>query len=314
MAIFNVNSKFDGGSIIPCELNNPSNLRFKIRNDTNSHFAQWFYFQLNNIKHQELTLYIDELEKTAYPAGWETYKVCASYDNKYWFRIPSNYANGSLSWSITPETNSMYFAYFEPYSYAQHMELIGFASSNNIVQHEVLAESSAGRNLDLLIIGDAKESKNKIWIIARQHPGETMAEWFMEGLIHRLLDVQDSISNTLLQDSVFYLVPNMNPDGAYSGNLRTNNHGVNLNREWLNPSIEKSPEVYYVRQKMLATGVDIFFDIHGDEGLPYVFTAGCNDNPSFSAKQQKLSKLFESVFPAINPDYQTQYGNSYYCN
>ncbi|MFN7093945.1 MAG: carboxypeptidase family protein, partial [Burkholderiales bacterium] len=164
-----------------------------------------------------------------------------------------------------------------------------------------------GRNLDLLTIGES-EAKNKVWIIARQHPGETMAEWFMEGLIHKLLDEQDAISRTLREDCIFYLVPNMNPDGAYAGNLRVNSAGANLNREWLSPSLRRSPEVFYVRNKMQETGVDLFFDIHGDEAIPYVFTAGCDENPSFSAKQEKLSQLFKHYFELVNPDYQTKIG------
>jgi murein tripeptide amidase MpaA len=135
-----------------------------------------------------------------------------------------------------------------------------------------------------------------------------MAEWFMEGLIYRLCDEQDAVSINLLKNHVFYLVPNMNPDGAYHGNLRTNTTGSNLNREWLTPTLEKSPEVYYTRNKMLETSVDLFFDIHGDESLPYIFTSGCEDNPSFSAKQQKLQQQFEELFPLINPDYQTKVG------
>ena len=42
----------------------------------------------------------------------------------------------------------------------------------------------------------------------------------------------------------------MNPDGSWRGHLRTNASGANLNREWDHPSLEKSPEVYYVRNKM----------------------------------------------------------------
>lgn len=305
--MISVNSQFDAGSIIVKDIKNPQDLRFAIRNDSNSHFAQWFYFQLNNVKHQELKLQIEELDKTAYPKGWEGYNVCASYDNLNWFRIPSEFENNTLGWSITPEANSIYFAYFEPYSYHQHLELIGYTNTCSIATHETLGLTAGGRNIDLLIIGD-HEAQHKIWIIARQHPGETMAEWFMEGLIHRLLDQQDAVSNTLLQNCVFYLVPNMNPDGAYNGNLRTNTSGTNLNREWLNPSLEKSPEVYHVRNKMLEIGVTMSFDIHGDEALPYVFTAGCADNLSYSEKQRVLEKQFEEIYQKINPDYQTRYG------
>ena len=32
------------------------------------------------------------------------------------------------------------------------------------------------------------EAEKKIWVIARQHPGETMAEWFVEGMMDALLD------------------------------------------------------------------------------------------------------------------------------
>jgi murein tripeptide amidase MpaA len=33
--------------------------------------------------------------------------------------------------------------------------------------------------------------KRVVWIIARQHPGESMASWWMEGFVRRLLDAQD---------------------------------------------------------------------------------------------------------------------------
>lgn len=42
----------------------------------------------------------------------------------------------------------------------------------------------------------------------------------------------------------------MNPDGSWRGHLRTNASGANLNREWLEPSKERSPEVLAVRNFM----------------------------------------------------------------
>ena len=75
------------------------------------------------------------------------------------------------------------------------------------------------------------------------------------------------------------------------GNLRTNAAGANLNREWLAPSAERSPEVLYVRAAMQAGGVDAFLDVHGDEGLPYVFTDG-NERLAviFAAHGRRLSR------------------------
>lgn len=304
-----INSQFDGGNIEVIDISDLKMLRFRIRNDTNSEFKQWFYFQINGVLDQELNITICQLSTSSYPDGWNGYNICASYDNQNWFRILSNFDGDNLTLSVVAKCNSLYLAYFEPYSYTRYLNLIALANSfNSLVKHVILGNTSQQRSIDLLEIGDAKDAVTKVWIIARQHPGETMASWLMEGLIHRLLDKNDAVSNHLLQKCVFYLVPHMNPDGACSGNLRTNNHGVNLNREWLAPSEDKSPEVYYVRQKMLQTGVDIFFDIHGDESIPYVFTAGCDTNPSFSHKQQDLSNRFIKSLLKVNPDYQTTYG------
>ena len=100
----------------------------------------------------------------------------------------------------------------------------------------------------------------------------------------------------------------MNPDGAALGNLRTNAAGANLNREWLEPGIERSPEVYFVRERMHETGVDLFLDIHGDEGLPYVFAAGTEGVPNYDARIAALEDLFKTAFQAASPDFQDEYG------
>ena len=39
-------------------------------------------------------------------------------------------------------------------------------------------------------------------------------------------------------------MPNVNPDGSIRGHLRTNATGANLNREWQDPTLERSPEVH----------------------------------------------------------------------
>jgi murein tripeptide amidase MpaA len=135
-----------------------------------------------------------------------------------------------------------------------------------------------------------------------------MAEWFMEGFIDRLLDEDDGVARSLLNSAVFYLVPNMNPDGSARGHLRTNAKGVNLNREWQTPTMENSPEVYLVREKMLATGVDMHLDIHGDEALPFNFVAGSEGVPSYNERIKGLEDKFKNVLLAITPEFQDDKG------
>ena len=147
-----------------------------------------------------------------------------------------------------------------------------------------------------------------LWFIARQHPGETMAEWWMEGVIESLCDPYDPHARALLQKATLHLVPNMNPDGSFLGNLRTNAVGANLNREWKAPSPERSPEVLCVRNEMHMTGVDLALDVHGDESIPYNFFSGPDGIPSYTQKIQHIYKTFTQLLLDRSPDFQTAYG------
>ena len=304
-----ISTRFDGGAVIVREAARADSIRLALRPDIAApHFKQWFYFRLQGAAYENCVMRFEDAHEAAYPAGWEGYQAVASYDRQNWFRVPTQYENGELVITHTPLANSIYYAYFEPYSSEQHLNLLGEAQGSGLCQIEDLGSTVDGRDINLLTIGSRAESDLKIWVIARQHPGETMAEWFMEGFLSRLLDHQDPTARALLDKATFYVVPNMNPDGAALGNLRTNAAGANLNREWLEPGIERSPEVYFVRERMHETGVDLFLDIHGDEGLPYVFAAGTEGVPNYDARIAALENLFKTAFQAASPDFQDEYG------
>ncbi|MBK2123876.1 M14 family metallopeptidase [Fangia hongkongensis] len=290
---------FDAGSIEVVSIEN-HHAKLNIRQDTHSDFLQWFYFQVNLKTLNSCTFSIHNAGKTSYPKGWFNYRPCISYDRKNWKRLDSANFNGeALEFTLTPEDQQFYLAYFTPFSYEQHLDLIAKAQAYQHVTHHVLGQTTQGRNIDLLHISKTDKPKKKIWIIARQHPGETMAEWFIKGVVEKLSQTVEPEINTLLKTSAFYIVPNMNVDGAHLGNLRVNAKGVNLNREWLSPSIEKSPEVFYVLEKIKETGVDLFLDIHGDEEIPYNFISASEGIPNlsneiFNAEQQFIHNLLKT--------------------
>ncbi|OSI15290.1 M14 family metallopeptidase [Neisseria dumasiana] len=303
-----ISTQFDAGSVTVTDLSDPSNIRLNLRPDNASDFAQWFYFRLQGAAYQNCVMHFENAASSAYPDGWQDYQAVASYDRSNWFRVPSRYENGVFTIEHTPLANSVYYAYFEPYSHEQHLNLLGDAQGSGLCQIDDLGSTVQGRDINLLTIGNQVASDLKVWIIARQHPGETMAEWFIEGLLGRLLDPQDPTARALLDRATFYIVPNMNPDGSVLGNLRTNAAGANLNREWLEPTVERSPEVYYVREKMRETGVDLFLDIHGDEAIPFVFVAGTEGVPSYDERIAALETQFKKAFAAASPDFQDEHG------
>ena len=245
--------------------------------------------------------------ETSYPEGWEDYSVCASYDGQEWFRVPTSYLDGVLKFDITPTYNSIFFAYFAPYSYSDHQTLIHQAQMSDLCSVSVIGETVEGKDIDMLVIGKPGEGKKKVWMIARQHPGESMAEWFVEGFLSRLMDENDAVSRRILENSCVYVIPNMNIDGAIAGNLRSNTAGANLNREWESPSLERSPEVFYALKKMDEIGVDLLLDVHGDEAIPYNFVAGSEGIPGYHAEMKRWEDEFKQYWMNSCPDFQDEH-------
>ncbi|KXF81859.1 M14 family metallopeptidase [Enterovibrio coralii] len=301
-------SNFDSGNIHVVSAESPDSIQLTIPADNNTDIAQWFHFRLESHSQELHQFTLQNLAKSAYPEGWQDYDVVASYDRNEWFRIPSEFDGDNLRFSVIPEQSSMYFAYFAPYSYDRHQDLLHNAQMHYACQLETLGSTLDGNDMSLLTIGEPAEGKKNIWVIGRQHPGESMAEWFIEGLLMRLLDDTDTVGKALIDNAVIRVVPNMNPDGSIRGHLRHNAVGANLNREWQTPSVERSPEVFYVRERMLETGVDMFLDIHGDEAIPYNFVAGSEGIPSYDEDFAALEEHFKQALLTITPEFQDEHG------
>ena len=302
---FTISSSFDAGNIrLVGQDRDTADL--EIVQDHMSDFYQWFYFRVAGGAGREITLRITNCAGSAYPNGWPDYKAVMSLDRDDWVRISqTSYSNGVLTIKLTPPQDLVWIAYFAPYSMERHHDLVTQTSALPEVGYRSLGKSLDGRDIDCLTIG---EGPLNIWLYARQHPGETMAEWWMEGALEKLTDDDDPVARMLRKECTFRIVPNMNPDGSYRGHLRTNAVGVNLNREWHAPSAEKSPEVLCVRNAMDETPPDFAMDVHGDEAIPANFLAGFEGIPSITERQQKLFDLFGETLERLSPDFQRQKG------
>ena len=303
-----VSSAFDSGNITVLEAGRADDIRLAINRDTQSHFFQWFHFRVTGARDSECVLRIMNAGEAGFPRGWEDYRAVASADRQTWIRVPTEYSDGVLTIRHRPPADAVHYAYFAPYSMERHDDLIARCQASEGVSLLVPGTSAQGRPIDVLRFGESREGAPPVWVIARQHPGETMAEWFMEGLLDRLLDRQDGAAAALRREVVLYAVANMNPDGSVLGNLRVNRHGANLNREWEDPSPDRSPEVHHVRDLMHRTGVDLCLDVHGDEGLPYAFIVGLEGIAEASAAQRAIVSGFRDGLARLNPDFQTRHG------
>lgn len=303
-----IDAAFDSGNIEVLAIEGAT-ARLAIPRDHMSEFRQWFHFRVSGAKGREVTLRIVDLTSSAYPEGWPGYRACVSEDRDFWGRADTTYDKdadgGALTITYTPASDIAWFAYFAPYSMERHHDLVAEAASAEGVTYRHLGTTLDGQPIDCLEMG---EGENQVWLYARQHPGESMAEWWMEGALGCLTDAADPLARRLRQLCTFHVVPNCNPDGSRRGHLRTNAVGTNLNREWHEPSAEKSPEVLAIRNAMDETGVDFAMDVHGDEAIAAVFLAGFEGIPSWTDALGEKFYRYQRILERRTPDFQTAKG------
>ncbi|WP_076070108.1 M14 family metallopeptidase [Sphingomonas montana] len=299
-----ITARFDSGNIRVADQRGDV-FDLEIVADRDSEFYQWFHFRVAGAAGREVTLRIVNLAGSAYPGGWPGYSARVSEDRVDWRLAPTTYTGGILEIRYTPATDGAWFAYFAPYSMERHHDLVARTAQAPGVTASVLGHSLDGRAIDCLTIGDGPLP---VWLYARQHPGESMTEWWMEGALDYLTDPDASIARALRAACTFHIVPNMNPDGSVRGHLRTNAAGVNLNREWHAPTADRSPEVLCVRDAMDRTGVAFAMDVHGDEAIPHVFIAGFDGIPSWTQRQGDLYTRYLATLERRTPDFQTRHG------
>ena len=308
MSITDITAAFDSGNIIVDSIDGAS-ATLSIRKDKDSDFFQWFHFRVASAAGEEVTLKITGLESSAYPGGWPDYRACVSEDREYWGRADTSYdkaeAGGTLTIRYASVGGLAWFAYFAPYSMERHHDLVSDITLCEGVSHRVLGHSLEGQPIDCLTMG---EGDTQVWLYARQHPGESMAEWWMEGALDMLTDPSDPHTRALREKCTIHVVPNCNPDGSCRGHLRTNYAGVNLNREWAEPSAERSPEVLCIRNAMDETGCHWAMDVHGDEAIPAAFIAGFHGIPGWTDDQGNRYNDYKARLDARTPDFQRKLG------
>lgn len=300
-----ITSEFDNGNIAVINTNNPHDIQLKIKPDSAAAFHQYFNYRVEGASGTPLVMRITNAGSASYMNGWRHYNAVASYEGEVWFRVPTHYEDGVLTIEHTPENDSIQYAYFAAYPTSRFRDFIDSVAAPLTFTRQSIGKTPDGQDIEYLRAGDGPL---QFWVIARQHPGETMGSWWMEGVLPALAEENNTAARTLLKASTLHIIPCMNLDGARRGHLRTNASGVDLNRAWRNTTVEKSPEVFLVREKMRETGVNFFLDVHGDEAIANNFLVSAQGIPSWNDKLQAHFDRFSSLLLEESKDFQTKDG------
>jgi murein tripeptide amidase MpaA len=298
-----IDAEFDGGNI-EVRAAGETTAELAIRPDANGPWFQWFYFRVRGAAGRALSLRIVNAGGSAYPEGWPGYRACVSADGAAWMRTDTAYADGVLEIRHAATADPVWFAYFAPYDLARLDRFLARAEAGG-ARRRVLGRSVDGRPIHALSLG---EGPQPVWLIGRQHAGETMASWWMEGALDRLCDPADPVGRALRRAATVHLAPLVNIDGAARGHLRGNAAGLDLNRQWAAPDPERAPEIAAILSAMDETGVALGLDVHGDETLPHVFVDGCDMDPAATAAQVAGVGRFKAALLRAAPAFQTAVG------
>ena len=136
--------------------------------------------------------------------------------------------------------------------------------NNNIQNNNNNINSGINNNSSQII-----DNRQAVIIIARQHPGETVGSYVVQGCIDFLMGNSEE-AKKLRELYLFKIVPMMNPDGVLVGNSRTSFAGCDLNRRWGKPSEIIHPEVYFTKNMILKLTIQrniaFIIDCHGHFG------------------------------------------------
>ncbi len=145
---------------------------------------------------------------------------------------------------------------------------------------ETLGATQQGRKINLLTVTDTAvpdAEKKVVFIATLQHAGEYCGGYVVSGLLDFLLS-DNHAAAIARRNTVYKIIPMMNPDGIFHGITRFNANDEDLNQEWdddftdtLHMPVE--PEVACVKKwirewKRSGRNIDLGLDIHsqGQQG------------------------------------------------
>jgi murein tripeptide amidase MpaA len=224
----------------------------------------WFYFKVVGDGKKQLE-FVVENAFGAHQTGWrwKIAKPVFSRDGKTWVRTKYtrySYLRHQL-WRrgikllgkpefrfrapFTAET--LWVAYSYPYTNSDLNSFIEHIHEYSGVTVSTIGKSAEKRDiLKVTIAGSSKatgEQPEQIWLVGREHPGETPASFVCEGFIRALLE--DAAGKQLRGVYSFSVIPIINVDGVAHGYYYHNANGVNLGFDWED---DKAIETRLLRQ------------------------------------------------------------------
>jgi hypothetical protein len=303
---------FEGGAG-RVRIGSGDDIRFTIPPDVGGPERLWFFFRVTS-QHAVMPEFILDDPTNAHQPNWDIVRPVLSADRSVWVRAEKvSYKIPAFERLLRRKrefrfrsplmSNVLWVAYFYPYTADELRIFLGAFDSDRRVRLSSLGLSEEGRDIPLVSIDDASPttSTQDIWIICREHPGETPASFVLEGLVNALL--KTPAGQKLLARYRFNIVPILNVDGVAHGNYYRNRGGVNLSLDW---GTFKSAEVRSLytamRSGLEGRRVSLVVNLHSANspaGHFFLETPAGRLSRALQALQHSLFQAADGVHPQL---------------
>ena len=285
--------------------------------------SQWFFFRVSNTRknisyklnivnlikpdslynHGMKPLVYSKKEAELKKNGWHR----SGHEIKYYPSKKRAIASAQVFYTLSftvefaYEQDQVFFAHCYPYTYSDcimFLKRVCLPSyGKDRLRRTALCKTRAGNSCEMLIITNFLATQDQIAdrkcviISARVHPGESNSSYIMEGIVELLLG-DEKEARQLRDIFVFKVIPMLNPDGVIVGNYRCSLAGLDLNRQYINPSVKAAPEIAslkeMVRKTLECRDIHLYVDIHGHSRHKNLFMYGCGQGTGAVGKQLHL--------------------------
>ena len=266
--------------------------------------GRWFYFRISGVQNKFIKVNV---------SNSDVKRAVYSYDNKTFERFTAAESPSRNTFQKTYEHDTVYVAYYNPYTLTFLRERIKQWSTSPYVKVDTLGYTLRYLPIHEITITEPSMSdslKYHVWVHARTHPGETPSSWQFDGFIESIIADNDLIQ-FYREHIVFHCIPFTNPDGVYYGRSRTNYDGVDVESNWRSDAVT-TQEVKILKKRMAEINgnkvLSIFQNLHS-QASPFC-TFWIHDSSSTSSSFYHYENLFSNLNTSGNP-YFTQADYSY---
>lgn len=245
-----IKNNYDGASIEIIKYDDNKNEAYLSLKKEGDLYSYYYNFYLKNTNKVGF-IYITNLKNTLYYVKGKNPVPYIKENDNGWKKLDNSQIKiideNNICIEIEPNVEGE-ISLFPRYNESDLEKFLEKISNNKYVkiQKDTLNKITIG-NLDL----------PTFIIIGRQHPGETLSSFFIEGMISYILDNPE-----ILEKNSFVFYPIVSINGVKNGNHRLTD-GIDYNRSW---GKENSPkEIKIIEEELGKYNIKLFIDVHGDE-------------------------------------------------